>query len=136
MGIRNGSRCGPIHGSPLVRTGWAFDEFPFMAKQVLQVAIAPFHGSGAPCDFQTAGDCVSAVAVAEGVFPAQALLLDGSPLGFYADILARIGSAVGFAERVPASNERDGLFVIHRHAQERLADIACRSDWIGLSVGP
>src|SRR5207302_6425969 len=72
----------------------------------------------------------------EGVCPAEALLFNRGALGFGADILARIGGAVGFAERVPAGNERNGLLVIHRHASERFADIACRSDWVGLSIGP
>ena len=43
---------------------------------------------------------------------------------------------MGFAERVPAGYERNGLLVIHRHAGERLSDIPRRSDWIRLSIGP
>src|ERR1035438_2012202 len=46
------------------------------------------------------------------------------------------GSAVRFAEGVSAGNERDRFFVVHRHAGERFADIPCRSDGIGLSIGP
>src|SRR5206468_7670774 len=37
---------------------------------------------------------------------------------------------------VAASDQRDGLFVIHRHAREGLADIPGRSDWIRLAVRP
>src|SRR5207244_1150445 len=98
---------------------------------VFQVVVAPLHWGGGPCAFQTAGDGVSAFAAAECVCPAQALLLNGGALRFGADILARIGSAVGFAERVPSGNERNSLLVIHRHASERFADIASRGDWIG-----
>src|SRR6266849_1774037 len=35
-----------------------------------------------------------------------------------------------------SGNERNGLLVIHRHARECLTDIARRSDWIRLSIGP
>src|SRR6202030_1704047 len=96
----------------------------------------PLYWARGPCAFQTAGDRVGALAAAERVCPAQALLLNGGALGFGADKFGRIGSAVGFAERMPARNERNGLLVIHCHASERFADIACRSDWIGLSIGP
>src|SRR5712672_1941998 len=43
---------------------------------------------------------------------------------------------MSFSEGVPAGNQRNRLLVIHRHAAECLADIACRSDWIRLSTGP
>src|SRR5260370_29601848 len=79
---------------------------------------------------------MGAIAVAIGVLPAQALLLDVGALGFAADIPDRIGSTVGFSERVPAGDECNSLVVIHRHAAERLPDVACRSDRIRLSIGP
>src|ERR1700732_2906249 len=107
-----------------------------MAEQCVKVPVVPLYRARGPCAFQTAGDRVGAFATAESVCPAQALLLNGGALRFSADIFARIGSAVGFAERVRAGNERNGLLVIHRHASECFADIACRTDWIGLSVGP
>src|SRR5690348_12243464 len=37
---------------------------------------------------------------------------------------------------MPTGNEGNRLVVIHRHAAERLPDIACRSGWIRLSIGP
>src|SRR5262245_46035222 len=45
-------------------------------------------------------------------------------------------SAVGLAEGVTTCNERDGFFVIHRHAPERLADIAGSSNRIRLTIRP
>ena len=36
---------------------------------------------------------------------------------------------------VSAGNERNRLLVIHRHAGEGLADVACRSEGIGIAVG-
>src|ERR1700675_282750 len=79
---------------------------------------------------------MNAFAAAKSVFPAQALLFDAGALGFGTDILARIGSAMGFAERMSAGDKGHRLLVIHRHAAERLSDIPCRSDWIRLAVGP
>ena len=48
---------------------------------------------------------------------------------------AGIGRAVGLAERVAAGNERNGLFVVHRHAGEGFADIPRRGERIGIAVG-
>ena len=42
---------------------------------------------------------------------------------------------MGFAEAVTAGNERNRLFVIHRHAGEGLADVARRGQRIRFSVG-
>jgi hypothetical protein len=42
--------------------------------------------------------------------------------------------AVRLAERVAAGDQRDGLLVVHCHARERLADVARRSDRVGLPV--
>src|SRR5207302_7405192 len=97
---------------------------------------APLHGSGSPCDLQPAADGRDAVAAAKRVLPAQALLFDGGGLGFGADVLGRLGSAVGFPECVTAGNQRNGLLVIHRHAGEGLADILRGREWIRLAVRP
>src|SRR5208283_1858520 len=86
--------------------------------------------------FQAASNRVIAAARAKFVLPAEPLLLNGRALGHWANILVRIGRAVGFAERVTAGNERNRLLVIHRHAGERLSDIPCGSDWIWLSIRP
>jgi hypothetical protein len=41
---------------------------------------------------------------------------------------------VGLAERVAAGDQRDGLLVVHRHAGERLADVACRRQRVRVAV--
>src|ERR1019366_8122847 len=64
------------------------------------------------------------------------LLLGGGGGGWGPNFFVRIGGAGGFAERVPAGNERNGLLVIHRHAGESLSDVACRGDGIRVSIGP
>src|ERR1700676_2147310 len=136
VGVWNGPRASPVLGSPLVRTGGALRELPLKAEQVFQVVVAPLHWGSGPCALQPAGDGVGSVAVAKAVLPAEALLLDARSLWFGADILARIGGAMGFSERVPAGNQRNRLLVIHRHTGERLPDIPRRGDRIRLSIGP
>jgi hypothetical protein len=41
---------------------------------------------------------------------------------------------MGLAEGVSTGNQRDGFFVIHRHARERLADIPGRRDRVRVAV--
>src|ERR1035437_8003696 len=111
---------------PLMRTGRALGQFPFVAEQVPEEVVAPLRWRRGPDDFQPAADRVTAFAASIGVFPAEPLLLDGGAFGLGADILARIGCAVGLAEGVSAGDERDGLLVVHRHARERFANILGR----------
>jgi hypothetical protein len=46
-----------------------------------------------------------------------------------------VAGAVGLAEGVAAGDERDGLFVVHRHAAEGLADVARGGEGSGLPSG-
>src|SRR5512137_1095243 len=103
-------------GFPLMRTGRALGQFPFVAEQVPEEVVAPLRWRRGPDDFQAAADRVTPFAAAKGVFPAEALLFDAGALGFGADILVRIGGAVGLAERVSAGDEGHRLLVIHRHS--------------------
>ena len=43
---------------------------------------------------------------------------------------------MGFAEAVTAGDQRDGLLVIHRHAEERLADVLGGGERVGIAVRP
>ena len=45
------------------------------------------------------------------------------------------GRTVTLTEGVASGDERDGLHVIHGHAPERLADVACRGQRVGDAVG-
>src|ERR1022692_2750847 len=119
-----------------MRTGRALRQFPFVAEQVREEVVAPLRRRLAPNDLQTAADRVIPFARSKFVLPAQALLFDAGGFGFGADILVRIGSAVGFSESVTAGNERNRLLVIHRHAGESLSDIPCRGNRIRLSIRP
>jgi hypothetical protein len=44
------------------------------------------------------------------------------------------GSAAPCAEAVPAGDQRDSFFVVHRHAAEGLADILGRCEGIRVTV--
>jgi hypothetical protein len=67
--------------------------------------------------------------------PAEALLLDAARFRLRPD-QRRIAGAVGLAEGVAAGDQRDGLFVVHRHARERFADVAAAATGSGLPFGP
>ena len=95
-----------------------------------------FHRVGVvrPCALEAAGDRGIAVAAAEGIAPTEVLLFDAGAGRRKADILSRIGGAVRLAEGVAAGDQRDRFLVVHRHAAERLANIARCGKWIGLAV--
>jgi hypothetical protein len=132
--IRHRTGAGVALRLPLMCAGRALGELPFEAEQVLEEVVAPLGRRRGPDDFQAATDGVAAAAGAEGVLPAEALFLDIGAFGQRADILVRIGSAVGLAEAVAAGDQRHRLLVVHRHAAERLANVLRRLDGIGIAV--
>src|SRR6478672_10706524 len=67
--------------------------------------------------------------------PAEALILDGAAFRSGAD-QRRIAGAVGLAEGVAAGNQSDRLLVVHRHAEERFADVLGRRKRIWIAVRP
>src|SRR5437868_2848387 len=67
--------------------------------------------------------------------PAKALILDGANFRLGSDE-RRVAGAVGLAEGVAAGNQRDGLLVVHRHAEEGFADVLGRRDRVRLAVRP
>ena len=86
-----------------------------------------------PRHLEAARDRVRALAAAEAVVPAEALRRDVAGLG----LLAHIGGGTGamrLAEGVAARDQRDGLFVVHRHAAERVADVPGGGNGVGLAV--
>ena len=70
-----------ILGSPLLGTGGARRQLPVVLEQVVEVPVVPLRRLVGPRALQPAGDGVVALAAAEGVLPAEALLLDGAPSG-------------------------------------------------------
>src|SRR4029434_7525619 len=123
-----------MFGFPLMRTGGALRHFPFVTEQVRKEVVAPLRRRRGPRDFEAAGDRVASVARAKGVPPAKALFFDAGTFRFRTDVLARVGSAMGLAERVSAGDEGSRVLVVHRNARERLADIAGGSEWVRIAV--
>src|SRR5580700_8855055 len=99
MRIRHRTGACAILRLPLICTGRALGQFPFIAEQVLEVVVAPLRWRRGPSNFQAASDCVARFARAEFVLPAEALLLDSRSFWLRAH-QRRIASAVGFAKGV------------------------------------
>ena len=121
-------------GLPLVGACGALREFPLVAEQVLEVVVAPRRRRRRPCAFQTARNGVFARARAIRVCPAHALLFDAGCSGLTSDVLVRVGGTVALAKGVTTGDQGNGLFVVHRHTAERLADVARSSDGVGVTV--
>src|SRR3989304_10154772 len=133
VGIRHRAGGSATLRLPLIRTGRALRQFPFVAEQVLEEGVAPLCWRGGPSDLQAAGDRVTAFAGAEAALPAEALLLDTGRF-WLRPAMGRRAGAVGFAEGVTASDERNRLFVVHGHASKNLADILGSRDRIRVAV--
>ncbi len=133
MRIGHGTDAGVTLRLPLICSGGALGQLPFVAKQVVEEVVAPLCRLGGPDDFQAAGDGVAALAGAETVPPAEALFFEAGGFGLTAHIGWRSG-AVSLAEGVAARDQRDGFFVVHGHAPEGLADIVGRGDGVGVAV--
>src|SRR5262245_19335355 len=106
---------------PLLRASRALRQLPLVFEQVLEEVIAPLGRRLRPGDFRTTGDGITADAGLVLALPAEALIFKGASFRLRSD-QRRVAGAVGLAERVAAGDQRDGLFVVHRHTEERLAD--------------
>src|SRR5262245_37199402 len=115
--------------------GGARRELPVVLVQVVQVPVVPLRRLVGPRSLEPAGDGIGALAGAEGVPPAEALLLQAGPLGFGADIL-RSSGAMALAARVAADDERHRLLIVHGHASEGLPDVLGGGERIGVAIGP
>ena len=106
MGVGHAARGRGVRGRPLLGTGGAPGQHPFVLEQDVEVIVVPLDRVRGPGAFNAAADGVHALTRAKAVLPAEALILDGGAFGFGADILARIGRAVALAEGVSAGNQR------------------------------
>ena len=105
-----------------------------MTEEALEEAVAPAGRCRRPRDLEPARDRIGTAAASEAALPAEALLLERRALRLRPDVGDRVGRAVGLAEAVAADDQRDRLFVVHRHAAERLADVARRGERIRVAV--
>ena len=131
--MRDGAGASAAFRHPLMRARGALRELPFEAEQVPEEVVAPPGRRGSPGHLESARDRVRANARAVPVVPAEALRLDIARFRLRADV-GRGGRAVRLAERVAAGDERHRLFVVHRHAAERVADVLRRRDRVGIAV--
>src|SRR6185312_10623860 len=67
--------------------------------------------------------------------PAEALVLERAGFRLRAD-QRRIAGAVGLAEGMAAGDQRDGLFIVHRHAEKGFADVLRRRDRVRIAIRP
>ena len=118
---------------PLLRAGRALGQLPFEVEQIIEEVVAPLRRGLRPGHLRTARDGVGAEAGAMLALPAKALILDGAAFRIRTD-QRRIAGAVRLAESVAAGDQCDGLFVVHRHAEECLADVLRRLDRIRIAV--
>src|SRR5205823_1734379 len=93
-----------------------------VVEQIVEISVVPARRLVRPRALEAAGDRVVALAGAEAVHPAEALVLDGATLGLGTDQV-RIARTMALAEGVAAADEGDRLLVVHRHAGEGLPDV-------------
>ena len=135
MGIGHGALGLGILGRPLLGPGRARRQLPVVLEQVVQVPVVPLRRLVGPGALQPAGDGVGALAGAEGVPPAEALLLDGAPSGSGPTYSAP-AAPWDLPNGVAADDERDRLLVVHRHTAEGLPNVPGGSQRIRVAVGP
>ena len=134
--VGEGNHVGPaaVDRTPLVSATGALHELPVVREQDVEELVVPASRVVRPRHLEARRDRVVALARAEGVLPAEALVLEARGLGVVLNV--RVGGrAVRLAERVSAGDERDGLFVVHSHAPEGLADVAGRGERVRIAVG-
>ncbi|SLO56572.1 Uncharacterised protein [Klebsiella pneumoniae] len=106
-----------VFGFELDRASRAAGLHPFVFEQVFEKVVAPLGGRLRPDHFQTGGDGVRACAAAVAGVPAQTLRFQRRGFRLGADVAGFCG-AVGFAQRMAAGDQRDDLFIVHRHIAE------------------
>src|SRR5271155_2761467 len=127
MGVRYRVCAGVTFWLPLVCAARTLRQFPLVLEQVLEEVVSPFCRCAGPGDLQAAGDRITCDARGVGTCPAEALLLDRRAFGLSSHVLFGRSGSVGLAEGMAARDQGDGLFIVHSHAREGLADIlGCR----------
>ena len=116
-----------------MRTSRAFGELPVIFKKQLKIAIIPFGRIGRPRPFNSAGRGVAAFSSAIAVCPSEAHLMNRGAFRLCSDKL-RVTGAVRFTKSMAAGDQRDSLFIIHRHASECFTDILCAQHRVWICV--
>src|ERR1700733_7406423 len=114
-GIRN--RLVGAFRFPLLGPCRTLGQLPFVFEEIVEEVVAPLRRRLRPSDLGTAGDRILTDAAAELALPAEALIFARPPFRLRPD-QRRIAGAMGLAEGVAAGDERNGLFIVHRHARK------------------
>ena len=125
-----------VRRNPLRRSRRALRLHPFVGKQVLQILRRKLRRCRRPRAFQSARHRVNAVPLPALVLPTHPLLFHAPSRGLHAHALVRRMRPVGFSKRVPTGNQRQRLFVIHRHPAKRLANVLRRRQRIRVPIRP
>src|SRR5688572_25436212 len=88
-----------ILGPPLLHTGGAFFQFPFILEQVIEEMVAPFGWRLRPGHFRTTRYGVATNACAVLAFPAEPLIFNRRSF-WVRPHQRRITCAMGFTERM------------------------------------
>ena len=118
---------------PDMRASWALGQFPFIAKQQIEIAVIPFDRIGGPRAFNTAGDGIAALARSIGAFPAKAHFFDRRSFRFSPD-QRRVTRTMRLAKGMTTGNQSNGFLVIHRHTAKGLAHILGAGQWIWVTI--
>ena len=134
MRVGHQARAGAVLGRPLLGARRAAGQLPLIVEQIVEEVVAPLRGRGGPGHLEPAADGVAAHARAMRAAPAQALL--GNVGAFRLRTHQRcVARAMGLAEGVAACDQRNGLFVVHRHAGKGVANVARRRQRVRIAIG-
>src|SRR4029453_11673815 len=111
-------------GSVLLAAGRARRQLIVVLVEIVEEPVVPLRRLGGPGAFEPARDRVVALAAAKSVLPTETLLLQSGALRFGTDVLGGGSGTVCLADRVATDDERNRLLVVHRHAGERLSNVA------------
>ncbi len=131
--VRDNALCLRVGWRPLMRTSGALGQDPIKFEQAFKIFIVPYGWRRRPSTFDAACDRFIALARAKGAQPALALRRDVSAFWFATNM--RIwASAMRLTKGMTACDQSDGLFVIHGHPRESLANVAARFHWVWIAI--
>ena len=97
VGVGNHVLFGDVLGQPLLGASRAFDQFPLIVEEHVEIAVVPLRRIRFPGALDAAGGGVYTLAGAKAVLPAQPHFFYGSGFWFRANQF-RIASAVRLAK--------------------------------------
>jgi len=94
-----------------------------LLEQAVEVVVIPIHCRGDSDVLQPTGHCIAALDVAEAVYHPRSCSAMLAPSGVGTDALIRIGSTMGFTERVSDGNERNRFLVMFHYPSAHLSNV-------------